>query len=257
MDNGIDEWREGAAAVVSLLDQVKAALRSVNEPSVALATLRNTAPLASVLQLIQQDRSSLAELASCSYRHRNGFDKIVLASAGRAGLKLVLHVWPRQALPAEDHVHNHRWDFSSVVLAGFLQVDIYGPDHAGAPYSIMRYRSLPGPGNCELEPDGTMTVSVHASVTMAVGSSYTWSADMLHRAYGVPDQMTATLIVQGPALHSETSVLVPVQRAGGERPGVQPVRRLDTDQLRRILAALVPEQVQRAWESVPSAVVPS
>ena len=234
--------------MVALLDQVKAALRSVTEPSIALTTLRSTAPLASVLELIQKDTSSLARLASCSYRHRNGFDKIVLASGGGAGLKLVLHVWPRHDLPDEDHIHNHRWDFASVVLAGALQLDVYEPDHAGEPYSVMRYRSLPGPGNCDLELDGTMTVSVHASLTMAVGSSYTWSADMLHRAYGVPGQMTATLIVQGPARRSNTSVLVPVQRAGAAEPGVQPVRRLHADQLRRTLAALVPEQVQRAWE---------
>lgn len=244
--------------MVALLDQVSTALRSATEPSVALTTLRNTAPLASLLQLIQQDRSSLAELAGCSYRHRNGFDKIVLASAGGAGLKLVLHVWPRQDLPDEDHIHNHRWDFASVVLAGALRLDVYEPDHAGEPYSVMRYRSLPGPGNCELEPDGTMTVSVHASATMAVGSDYTWSADMLHRAYGVPGEMTATLIVQGRARRSDTSVLVPAQRVGAEKPGVQAVRRLRADQLRRTLATLVPDQMQQAWEigSAPRTVQP-
>jgi hypothetical protein len=235
-------------AMVALLDQVNAALRSVNEPSIALTTLRNTAPLAALLELIRRDRSSLAELASCSYRHRNGFDKIVLASAGAAGLKMVLHVWPCQDLPDEDHIHDHRWDFASIVLAGALKLDLYQPDHRGEPHSVMRYRSLPGPGNCELERAGTMAVSLHASVTMTVGSSYTWSADVLHRAYGVPGKLTATLIVQGPARRSNTSVLVPTQRSGAERLGAQPVRRLRADQLKRTLAALSPEQIQGAWE---------
>src|SRR5580692_3858865 len=114
--------------MVALLDQVNAALRSADKPSSALTALRATTPLAALLELIRRDRSSLAELASCSYRHRNGFDKIVLGSAGSRGMKLVLHVWPLSDLPYHDHIHSHRWDFASVVLAGTLQLDMYQTD---------------------------------------------------------------------------------------------------------------------------------
>lgn len=234
--------------MVALLDQVNAALRSADEPLSALGTLRATTPLAALLELIRRDRSSLSELASCSYRHRNGFDKIVLASAGNGGMKLVLHVWPTSDLPDQDHIHDHRWDFASVVLVGSLKLDMYQADHCGESYTLMRYRSLPGPGNCALEPGGTMMVSVHASATMTIGSSYTWSADVLHRAYGVPGQLTATLIVQGPPRRNNTSVLVAGNGARHQQAGTQPVRQLRTDQLERTLAALAPDLVEQAWD---------
>lgn len=235
--------------MAALLDQVKLALRSADEPLSALTTLRATSPLAALLKQIRRDRSSLAELASCSYRHRNGFDKIVLASAGNGGMKLVLHVWPLSDLPCQDHIHDHRWDFASVVLAGTLKLDMYQRDQVGEAYTLMRYRSLPGPGNCALELDGTMVVSAHASVTMTTGSSYSWSADVLHRAYGLPGQLTATLIVQGPARRSDTSVLVAGNGAGHREAGRQAVRQLRTAQLERTLAALPHEQVEQAWDT--------
>lgn len=234
--------------MMALLDRVNATLVSVAKPSDALATLRTTAPLAPLLGLFRQDESRLEALAECSYRHRNGFDKIVLASPAGTALKLVLHVWPSEDRIDDDDIHDHRWDFASVVVSGRLQLEMYQPDVRGDSFSVMSYRSLPGPGNCELEPKGTMTVSPCVSVTLPVGSDYSWSANLLHRAYGLPGHPTATLIVQGPPGRQTTSVLVPAGRVHTHRNPEQPLMRLRPDQLERTLSILAREEVQAAWE---------
>jgi hypothetical protein len=229
------------------LDNVDAALASHAEPAIALATLRSTAPLVSLLSLIRADASRLAALASCSYRHRNGFDKIVLASPAGGPLKLVLHVWPPRGFDLTDHIHDHRWDFASVVLCGALRLELYAPDADGANYSAMRYRSLPGVGNYELHPRGTMAVSAHASVTMMEGSTYSWASGLLHRAWGLPGQVTATLIVQGPPTRNSTNVLIRGQDAQSSPDGQRRLHRLRADQVDRTLAALTGGNVQAAW----------
>lgn len=235
------------ACMKTLLDHVDSALSSHVEPSIALATLRSTAPLASLLDVIRADNCRLAALANSSYRHHNGFDKIILASPAGSHLKLVLHVWSTNGVDLSDHIHDHRWDFASVVLCGALRLELYAPDAHGGAYSAMRYRPLPGVGDYELQPDGAMSVSPAAMVTMAVGSTYSWASDLLHRAWGLPGLLTATLIVQGPVTRSSTTVLVRSEDAQTLPARPRRLRRLRADQVDRTLAALTDSNVEAAW----------
>src|SRR4051794_39998809 len=66
----------------------------------------------------------LARLASLSYSHPNGFDKLVLFCA--SGYKLALHAWNvTHVCPAEEggDIHDHRWAFASAVLSGTMRVE--------------------------------------------------------------------------------------------------------------------------------------
>lgn len=227
----------------SLLERVDDVLISHREPSIALTALCAIAPLSQLLSSFRADASSLAVLASRSYRHRNGFDKIVLAAPSGSPLKLVLHVWLREGLEDSDNIHDHRWDFSSVVVCGALRLEFYDRDTEGRTYSVMQYRPLPGVGKFEFHSHGSTAVSAHASVTMTVGSTYSWACDRLHRAWGLPGQVTATLLVQGPPTRGSTNVLVYGDN-GQQLDGPQNLYRLRADEVDRTLAALVRENME-------------
>jgi hypothetical protein len=229
----------------SLYD-VENILLSHSEPSIALAALRTRASLTSLLNFLRTDSTALDVVASRSYRHRNGFDKIVLAAPEESLLKLVLHVWPKDSLESSDNIHNHRWDFSSVVLCGALQLEFFDRSACGKRYSVMRYQPMSGMGNFQLCPRGAMTVSSHASVTMAMGSTYSWACNRLHRAWGLPGQVTATLIVQGPPTRASTTVLV-CQDDAHRLDGPQRLYRLQSDEVSSTLAVLTKDHIQRAW----------
>jgi len=232
---------------MSLYDRIEDVLLSHHDPSSALETLRAAASLVALLRLLRADADRLALVAGNSHRHRNGFDKIVLAAPSGSPLKLVLHVWPDGGLATSDNIHNHRWDFSSVVICGALRLELYEQDAEGENYAVMQYRPVAGVGRFELRRGGTTTVSVRAAVTMTVGSTYSWTRDRLHRAWGIPGQVTATLIVQGPSAQESTTVLVGRDDAN-RLDGPQSLYRLDVDEVDRTLAALAGEKVQAAWQ---------
>jgi hypothetical protein len=230
----------------SLYDSVEDVLLSYHNPAFALATLRTTASLTALLGFLREDAARLGVVANHSYRHRNGFDKIVLASPRGSPLKLVLHVWPKGGLETSDNIHNHRWDFSSVVICGALRLELYEQDVRGKSYSVMQYRPTEGVGNFELHLGGIATVSARAAVTMTVGSTYSWARDHLHRAWGMSGQVTATLIVQGPPTREKTTVLVGEDDAH-RLDGPQRLYRLGMDEVDSTLATLAGGNIQQAW----------
>lgn len=235
------------------LADIDAILTAQTDPLAALAALRAVVRLDSMLAALRGDSCRMADVTARSYRHDNGFDKIVLAAPVTSPLKLVLHVWHPKTGPATDNIHNHRWNFASVVLCGALRLDLYQHDEDGSSHSIMHYSSPAGNEFYQLEPVGDMTVSVHASVTMAGGSTYTWAADLLHRAWGVGEQVTATLIVQGQPTRPTTTVLL--RRPQGESPitGAQRITSLAEADIRQTLAMLVQEGTGAAWSPRPGA----
>src|SRR5450631_656492 len=72
-----------------------------------------------VLGTLLANEEQIRQVASMSYRHRNGFDMFVLWKSAQPEYKLRLHIW----WPEYSHIkqrmeaiHNHSWDFSSTVL---------------------------------------------------------------------------------------------------------------------------------------------
>ena len=232
----------------SLLDRVDGVLAAHSEPTGALAALCAMTPLDSLLSVMRDDASSLAVLARRSYRHRNGFDKIVIAEPAGSPLKLVLHVWPQGGPRTADDIHNHRWNFSSVVVSGTLHLELYEPDISGPDYAVMEYRSLPGAGNFELRPKGTTTASARKSETLHAGSTYTWACQRLHRAWGALGHVTATLVVQGAPSQASTTVLV---RGGNAArlSGVQCLAPLPADAIGTTLDIVASSRAHNAWDS--------
>ncbi|GGY13551.1 hypothetical protein [Streptomyces xanthochromogenes] len=108
--------------------------------------------------------------------HYDILDKVVLHN-DPSGWRLRLHLF----LPGYyDRPHNHRWTYSSRILAGSYQHTLYGPDHdldervdvaAMQPYMVR---------------------------TETAGSAYTLHHSMIHAAVAEPH--TVSLIIRGPAM---------------------------------------------------------
>jgi hypothetical protein len=94
-----------------------------------------------------------------------------------------------------------------------------------------------------------MTVSAHATAVLAVGSTYTWDATLLHRAWGVPGCNTATLIVQGSPVRRRTTVLVDAERCAYPPPTRPQLRQLEVDYVDQALARLATHEPDATWYS--------
>ncbi len=232
----------------ALLARVDEVLTAEPDPARVLAILRDTLSLRHLLESITTDPQRLSTCADASYRHPNGFDKIVLASPSDSPLKMVLHLWNGDEEADDGHIHNHRWNFASIVLSGALQLELYKPDSTGYGYSKMKYKPLTEVRAYQLRPSGLMKASAQAAATLAAGSTYTWAAKLLHRAWALPGQNTLTLIVQGPPIRKRTTVLV--DSVNSVSRDVDPrLAALRADDLGNRLAYLATSGLDAAWYS--------
>lgn len=75
-----------------------------------------------IINQILNDDALLTKVAAASYRNATGFLKIVLVENGTKSWKIRLHVWKQGE---KEYPHNHKWDFYSKILAGYLEQTIY------------------------------------------------------------------------------------------------------------------------------------
>ncbi len=86
---------------------------------------------------IAQNNELLESITEKSYRNVTGFLKIVLAEGGKNSWKLRLHVWQEQE--EKEFPHNHKWDFYSKIISGYLLQETY--KKADAVCSLQAYPS--------------------------------------------------------------------------------------------------------------------
>jgi len=215
---------------------VRAILDSTAFPNVALNRLRSEYELPRLFEELHSDSSLIEAINKSGQFHDNGFQKLTLHASGDTKLKLVLHFWPSGAdRTNDDNIHNHRWDFSSVVLGGCLRSEVFQLDARGKSYSRYLYESESLGGRYSLRMTETARALRVACLDLAAGTSYMWGCEILHRAYAVGSSPVATIIVQGPPSRQSTDVLL--RAAYPPVPG-STIRRMDP--------AAVEEAIQRA-----------
>lgn len=154
------------------------------------------------------DSSWLQRVAGLSYYHANNFAKIVLLANQDRDWKLRLHLWRPQSGPTSDKpedIHSHRWDFSTALITGEYLTTEFRPG-PGVEHYRYEYRS-PGSGESfTMSPRGQAELTPVLQARLPAGTVYHISRDVLHRVSGTSHQMTATLMIQGPALSNSTDV---------------------------------------------------
>jgi len=94
-----------------------------------LTSLTQKENLTAMLDEFVKETKQAPHHHSDSYTHDNGFDKMVLFQDSETKMKMRLHIWHPIIVEGikrvRQNVHNHRWDFSSVVLT-FVKVLLFG-----------------------------------------------------------------------------------------------------------------------------------
>jgi hypothetical protein len=167
-------------------------------------------------------------LATSSYDHPNGFEKLVLHEAP-SGQKVALHVWwPATKGTTEDsNLHDHRWHFATAVLVGgyrFVEyVERSTPHHDAELVYKHSYESPAQDGRYRLELLGQCRVARSSQRKLGRGDVYVLRCDVIHRISPSPTEPTITLFVQGAPVQQRTRIYSPTARAIGDAdaPGVE------------------------------------
>ncbi|MFJ1590519.1 hypothetical protein ACIOD0_09775 [Kitasatospora albolonga] len=142
--------------------------------------------------------------------HPNGFAKLPVAVVPGTRQRLFLHVWLGDG--EDSHIHNHRWDFTSIVLRGRVDntlIDV-GPDGEGPRYRAIRHS--PDEGGFRFDGRSAPEVGIAALHTVALPerAAYAMDARTLHRvragrgtmtfvARGMPSRTYSDVLLDGPA----------------------------------------------------------
>lgn len=179
----------------------------------AITEVGEPAELAGLIRGLVSDEARLAACATRSYQHPNSFSKIVLLAGRAPSWKLRMHLWwPRQVVPkhAAEHIHNHRWDFASVLLRGSYVAQEFVVDEEKEQDETGLYRyeyfSPEGGDAFRLVLRGRAAVRPVLHAILPPGTSYVIHHEILHQIVSDPSRLTATLFLQGPALTASTEV---------------------------------------------------
>jgi len=183
----------------------------------------------------------MRSLAARSYQHGNGFTKFELLSHG--GYKVRLHGW-LPGVAAEENIHDHRWGFASMILAGQLCSEAFLDDALGEltcteyAYSSRQQGKAAGKeriGEARLRPLGRQI--------REAGDVYAMKPAELHRICISGRELIATLMISEPPLAGGSRLLVESSRAIDPDVTAQPLDlSFATSTLQTLLSHLPEEQ---------------
>jgi hypothetical protein len=166
-----------------------------------------------VLRHILDHQPLLREIAGCSYRHTNHFDKIVLLDSGsQLGYRLTMHLWipPYSEQEANDEqIHDHRFSFWSAILVGKIVFQDYARDASGVVFNEYQYI----PEKLNVSTVGNFYIDVGESPLLETGRSggmagefYYLPYSRIHRVVLPSADMSCTLVLRGPRQKNYASV---------------------------------------------------
>jgi hypothetical protein len=148
------------------------------------------------------------ELAHRAYHHHNGFVKITLPGSGLGGKNLRIHIWDT----GEDSIvnsdaHDHRWNFSSRVLAGRIGHITYLPhvSQSGDLYHYM-HKSSQREGVYKLDLIGRGALEKQTENGIPNGATYSLDSEIVHRVGVSLGQYAATLVLEQAEMRCTTNV---------------------------------------------------
>ena len=173
----------------------------VEAVSTELRTISKPQNLVAMFDEFLEETRSGVDFQGNSYTHDNGFDKIVIFDDSETRMKMRLHIWhpvlPSDVRRVRQNVHNHRWDFSSIVLLGRMDHLTYrfaGLAEKGEELFHYRYYARGSKDHYDLEELGKSSVIEVHQESFKSGQLYCVGNLTLHRV-DVEDQMTAATLV--------------------------------------------------------------
>ncbi len=164
--------------------------------------------LAWLVRHVLQDPERLTAAARLSYTHYNGFDKLVLMSSRTLGYKLRMHVWwGKPAQQGIENIHNHRWDFCSVLVKGGYRAQEFRPGTGAGEEEFLEYQyfSPAGAKTYQVKRVGTARLDCTADYVVEAGEAYFLPHDVLHRVLESHGP-TISLFMHGAPVRGHTNV---------------------------------------------------
>jgi len=139
------------------------------------------------------------ETLKSSYRHANGFHKIVLLQGHNFKLRLH-HFVPTSTLPPAEHIHDHRWPFASHIVKGNLCMDLFelAGTNDGFPTHAFLYDSAKDDGGFTATYEGLQDVSHLKNVTYEQGTTYHMQPEEMHRIIANTEPCTTLMLTGKP-----------------------------------------------------------
>ncbi|MFC1436102.1 hypothetical protein ACEZDB_36255 [Streptacidiphilus sp. N1-3] len=173
-----------------------------------LGFLTSQANLKVLLGGVLEDPVLLRRVVGQSVWHPNGFAKIVLLS--QHNYRLRLHFWnrpPGWPVALQENIHNHRWDFCTVILAGRYRHQEFRASAGGVKFFSYQYRKDSiDPGSYLLVPTGTGGLECAFDALLPSGTRYTMSSEVLHRVIRDSCAPAVSLVLEGPHQDREVQV---------------------------------------------------
>lgn len=183
--------------------------------------------LINVIDEVLNDNLLLEQVMQASYKNATGFLKVVLIEGKEHPWKLRLHVWQEKEFP-----HNHKWDFYSKIISGYLRQDIYVPTthqedptaqlyQVREPISLMPARedgtpACPCRDTYALQIKGdrypTTCMRIASSDIIGRGESYVMPYHLTHRI--VPGRGAISFVFTSRTQNENSEVFIPFDRAG-------------------------------------------
>lgn len=155
---------------------------------------------------ILNDRIKLKHVASASYKHLLGFDKIVIKENFKTGDKLRLHIWWPNAPQGDENIHHHRWSFNSTILIGELENQKYEENEKGNLFHSYIYTPPYREEKYNLTSCGTKKIILTEKSIFKAGDSYEQHYSVRHRSKR-KSPFVVTLFSQGPPMVDFTETL--------------------------------------------------
>lgn len=131
-----------------------------------------------------------------SYIHPIGFMKLsLLRHEGQRPWRIRLHIW--QGAGRDAFVHNHRWNFASLVVTG--ELDVYNYVSTGLPgaidFQMMRVWDADGNSRKKVDALGPGQLSLACSYHVAEGATHTLYFEQPHILEHGAGPIAATLVI--------------------------------------------------------------
>lgn len=145
---------------------------------------------------IINNESELLKIAKQSYKHSNGFDKILLIDK-RPKYALRLHLWnPKNK--CDGHIHNHEWDLSGIVIKGSYKWELYEFEDDISNKGFYCYECMYNSNYKEhiLTNQKRVNVKKIFDINISENSFYNLKSSTIHKIT-MTDKFSASLILHG------------------------------------------------------------
>ncbi|EDN67378.1 conserved hypothetical protein [Beggiatoa sp. PS] len=180
-------------------EDLNIAIQSQNSDTIrnALENIISNRELNRIIEYIYTDKGDfIKSISNSSYFHQLGFSKIILMGGKYPSWRLRLHVWNYDKAPDWSDIHNHSWDFYSVIFSGELLTKFYDVSDDGEKYEHYKY-GINKNGCFSIKPIGTNKLKQVESLSYKFGNTYFLDKDILHSVL-VPAGITCSLMLHLP-----------------------------------------------------------